>query len=416
SSLSINQDGFLLSSLVVLPQNDEWWHELVVWLDYAHSWSISAVSSIAWVIVAYVFTIIDSFTDDLVPKVEVNGQAVGSIWLWLIPIVVAWLQISPKCDTVKVRQALDRANEIAYVATYDHAVVLASRIGCQRAIQIDIDRRQTLRSDQYISAPVYNYARLFTWTEAVQKVEACFSEATRRADLFEPVNPEVEWVEGNRYMKVRPENRSGTSLQVETYCTKKLPFPPDHFKSGVWSRLTTAALAGLWLQWGTAGAAFLTVYHTPTTGLGCRSGAYLLYALISSMVMVMLVSSSVLAHYASVCSSQYPMASHIRSYRVKMLVWGSILLRKFGKVLAVLNAILVIATCVFQFIGFFDRCYCNSSVIGRGADAAFNVIMFDPENDLGPMTNAWIGGVVLAIGTSIFFTIYINLMINSKLL
>ncbi|KAL0581297.1 hypothetical protein V5O48_000780 [Marasmius crinis-equi] len=415
SSLSINPDGCLLSSLVVVPENDEWWNELVVWLDYAHSWSISAVSSIAWVVVAYIFTVIDSFTDNLETTVEVNGQAVGSIWLWLIPVVVAWLQISPKCDAVKVRQALDRANEIAYVATYDHTAVLASRLSSQRAIRVDIDRRQMLRSDQYISAPVYNYARVFTWTEVVQKVAACFSEATRHADLFEPVNPDMEWVEGDRYVKVRPQNRSGASFQVETYCTTVQPSQLDHFESGVWSRMTLGILAALGLQWGTAGAAVLTVYHTPTTGLGCRSGAYILYALISSIVMVMLVLSSILADYATTYPSQYPIELHPRSYRVKILAWGSILLRRLGKVFAVLNALLLTATCVFQFTGFFDRCYCDSSVIGRGADNAFNVIKLLP-GDVSSMRDAWIGGVVLAIGSSLLFVVYINLMIKPKLL
>ncbi|KAJ8090982.1 hypothetical protein PM082_024906 [Marasmius tenuissimus] len=33
------------------------------------------------------------------------------------------LQISPKCDSDRVRTALDRANEIAYVATYDPGYV-----------------------------------------------------------------------------------------------------------------------------------------------------------------------------------------------------------------------------------------------------------------------------------------------------
>jgi hypothetical protein len=54
--------GSLLSSLVVLPDNDEWWSEFVIGLDYTHTWSVSAATSIAWVIIAYIFTLIDSFT------------------------------------------------------------------------------------------------------------------------------------------------------------------------------------------------------------------------------------------------------------------------------------------------------------------------------------------------------------------
>jgi hypothetical protein len=35
---------------------------------------------------------------DVYSDVQSNGEATGSIWLWLIPIVVGWLQLSPKCD------------------------------------------------------------------------------------------------------------------------------------------------------------------------------------------------------------------------------------------------------------------------------------------------------------------------------
>jgi hypothetical protein len=81
SPLSVNTDGSLLASLVVLHANDEFWEELAVWLNYVHTWfvsclvccvctkrltvlprSISAVASILWVVIAYVFTVVDSFT------------------------------------------------------------------------------------------------------------------------------------------------------------------------------------------------------------------------------------------------------------------------------------------------------------------------------------------------------------------
>ncbi|KAK1230946.1 hypothetical protein PQX77_005920 [Marasmius sp. AFHP31] len=410
SPLCINPDGCLLASLVVLPENDGWWSELVTWLDYTHTWSISAASSLAWVVVAYVFTIIDSFTDDVEETVEVNGQGVGSIWLWLIPIVISWLQISPKCDSERVRKALDRANEFAYVATYDHNNIAPTRImSNQRAIYLDCDKLQTLHSDQYISVPVYNYARLFTWTEAVQTVAAAFSEATRHADSFEPVNPDVEWVEGNRSLKVRPENRLGSSFQVQTYCVPVVASTPDPYGFGVWNKIILAFLAGLGLQWGTAGAAILTVYFTPTTGLGCRSGAYLIYAAASTVVMTMLVMSSILAHYAS-RAPPHPLRPHMQPFKRKMLAWSSILLRRLGKTLAFFNAVWLMMACIFQFTAFFSRCYCNSSVIGRGAKFAYDVIVF-LHADVTSMKVAWIGGVVLAIGTATLFIIFINLMI-----
>ncbi|KAF9261139.1 hypothetical protein L218DRAFT_946325 [Marasmius fiardii PR-910] len=409
SPLRVNLDGFLLSSLVVLPENDDWWSELVVWLDYTHSWSISAAASIAWVVIAYVFTIVDSFTDDVEQSVETNGQAVGSIWLWLIPVVISWLQISPKCDSKRVKQALERANSIAYVATYDHSAIHASMVNSQRAIYLCSDRHQTLYNDQHISAPVYNYSRIFSWTNAVRKVAICFSEATRHADLFEPVNPEAIWVLGDRHAKVHPENRSGSSVQVETYCISELD-GPLLYGSGIWTRILIASIFALWLQWGTAGGAILEVMLTPTTGLGCRSGAYLIYAATSTVVWMMLVLSSILAHYAEESAQRHPLRPYIQPFKVQLATWFSICLRRIGKTLAFCNAILVIMTCMFQFTGFFSRCYCNSSVIGRGAAKAYDVIRFLPQ-DIVNMKTAWIGGVVLATGSAVLFILFINLMI-----
>ena len=53
SALRIDDSEGHLSSLVVLSENDEWWEELAHGLDYTQTWSLSAVSQIIWVLVAY---------------------------------------------------------------------------------------------------------------------------------------------------------------------------------------------------------------------------------------------------------------------------------------------------------------------------------------------------------------------------
>ncbi|KAJ8073068.1 hypothetical protein PM082_019936 [Marasmius tenuissimus] len=420
SPLRIDPDRRLIASLVVLPENDKWWSELIAWQDHAHTWSISAASFIAWVVIAYALTIANSFTDDVMTKIDISGQPVGAIWLWLIAIVFLWLQISPKCDSAMVKKALDRANEIAHVAgTYDHNPVLASRLSGRRAIYLDTDRSQTLYADEHVSVPIYNYARLFTWTEAVQEMAACFCHAARRAKNFESVDSEMEWVEGSHLDSntIRPENRRGTAVQVEEYCSSesqpKLPPEVLEHASGVWTRLVIASSAALGLQWGTTGAAFLTVYLSPTTGLGCRSTAYLLYASAATLVAVMLVLSSILTHYASACSSRDPFKPHLRPLKGRLLAWSAIFLRRSGKTLGFFNAIWLVMACIFQITGFFKRCYCDGSVPGRGADKAYMIVKpLDP--DVKYMMAGWIGGVVLGIGTAVSFIVYMNLMIQNN--
>ncbi|KAG2160054.1 uncharacterized protein EDB93DRAFT_36717 [Suillus bovinus] len=92
SPLRITNEDSLLSSLVALPHNDDWWPTIADFLDYTHTWSIASVTSIAWVVVAYLLTVASSLSD--VPSnINTNGQGTGSVWLWLIPIVIGCVRI-----------------------------------------------------------------------------------------------------------------------------------------------------------------------------------------------------------------------------------------------------------------------------------------------------------------------------------
>ncbi|RDB30039.1 hypothetical protein Hypma_013864 [Hypsizygus marmoreus] len=410
SPLRVTTDGSLLSSLVVLPENDDWWSELVMWLDYTHTWSISAVTSISWVIIAYIFTVVDSFTGDITAAVNANGQGVGSLWIWLLPIVIGWLQISPKCDSVRLYQAIARANKIAYVATPSGRPVPASSLSRRRAITLAPGPEDALRRDEGCTAPIYNYARFLPWVQAVEDVRSAFSAASDHAHLHRSVDPEINWEKEDRFASGPSRvNREGTRAQVDAYCTAIGEHTSTRSAWGphVWSRLCLASILALFLQWGATGAAIIVVWFTPTTGLGCRSGAYLLYGALSTVVWFLLVLSSLLSHYAMTT----PHASGKPSVRIARL--SSIAFRRLGKLVATCNAIWIVMTCLFQFTNFFDRCYCNSSVLGRGFNS-YNVVEF-MANDILGMRGAWIGGVVLAAGSATMFVVFVNLFINPQL-
>ena len=276
SPLQVSSDESLLSSLVVLHENDEWWTELVVWLDYTYTWSISAAASIIWVVVAYLFTIIDSFIGDVEASLNANGQSVGSVWLWLLPVVVGWLQISPKCDSVRLDQAVRRANRMAYVATPNGEPELAGLRASEYAISLRPGTGDVLHRDEACTVPIFNYARFFSWVEAVETVADAFRAASERARMRVSVNPEVECAKEKK-LNLRPHvlNRMGTLAQVEEYCAvmgesqrmRRIGWGP-----GVWSRMFVASVLALSLQWGTTGAAVVVVWFTPTTGKSSQSG------------------------------------------------------------------------------------------------------------------------------------------------
>ncbi|KIK58712.1 hypothetical protein GYMLUDRAFT_170676 [Collybiopsis luxurians FD-317 M1] len=395
----------LLASLVILHQNDDWWRELLANLDYTHTWSISAVTSIAWVIIAYIFTVLQSLSNAL-EDVEVSGQAVGSVWLWLVPVDIAWLQISPKCDSARVKDALNRANKLAHVARPDGGSQLASLVGEHRALSVKEDD-DALYNDERCTSPIYNYSRLFSWTAAVEEISAYFREATRRSHKHQSVACNMQWVVESRYAAIHEQNRCGTSDEVDKYCDSGSNRQPTRWGSGVWGRIIVASFMALLLQWGTAGAAMFVVWETPTRGLGCRVGSYLLYASLSTIVWALLLLSSILSHYSTL---NFPSQQARAVFTARL----SILLRRLGKMLAVANTVWILTACIFQFSAFFDRCYCNSSALGLGAVNAYIVIQFGPD-DLSTMRDAWIGGVFVAMGSAILYVGFINLVLNPTL-
>ncbi|KAJ6551660.1 hypothetical protein B0H19DRAFT_1297417 [Mycena capillaripes] len=418
SPLQVNTEDSLLASLVVLHANDEFWIELEAWLNYVHTWSIAAVASILWVVIAYFFTVVDSFTVTY-STLNSNGQAVGSVFLWLLPVVVAWLQISPKCDHTRVNEAIRRANEKAFVATPNGHPILASDVSNKRAISLR-KGGGAIHSDEFCTAPVFNYSRFFAWTLAVEDVYAAFREASQKCDSHQPVDSSTTWQCGDRSVRVRPANRSGSLPQVVAYIepvVKPWAFlldgtrPRPRWGPGTVSRILLASTMALGLTWGTVGAAIVGSYFVPAKGIGCRAGSYIIYGVVSTLVWMILVTSSMLAHYSKFTSTRNGRYLHTKSTRMAGII--SIILRRTGKVLAALNSVWIVLACLFQFSSFFDRCLCNSSVFSLGKHA-YNAIDLLPA-DIAGLNVPWIGGVALASGCSILFMGFVNLLINPAL-
>jgi len=266
SPIRVVKEGGLLASLVVLPHNDAWWTELYELIDYTHTWSISAVTSIAWVVIAYIFTIIASFTVGITNSINSSGQGVGSLWLWLLPIVIGWLRISPKCDSAHLSSAIKHVNNLANIAFEDGCVVRLNKTRIKaRAIELTLTEVDDLRWDEKCTAPVFNYARFLPWVQAVEHVSEAFHAASDNIEHHRPVNDSNPWVAVESGQKPHERNRLGTKTQVRNYCTLRQP-PRSPWGSKVISRMFIASALALMLQWGTAGAALIQVWYTPTRG------------------------------------------------------------------------------------------------------------------------------------------------------
>jgi len=413
------RDG-LPASLIVLTENNDWWKCLVDGLEQTHTWTITAGTSIAWVIIAFVFTITDSLMN-LGEDVNSNGQGVGSLWLWLIPMIVGSLLV-PDCSYDKAKAAINKANKLAFVATRTSLPQInvppisdtprpTPDVSYMRAVSM-YDKGKTFTKDATRAVPVFNYSRIWEWSSIVETIAQAFERSYENASNHVPVDSRKEWApQEDKHLRYHRDNRTRTVTQVQIYCGFPVrdeeplqPAPP-----GIWKRIFIASVAALGLQWGTTVSAAIVVVFTPTFGLGCRSGSYLLYGVVSTIIWLALLLSSYLANYAKVRHNGG--VSPSSAFNSASLAKGlATFLRRLSVLVASLNAIFVILACVSQFSNLYSTCYCNSSVLGRGSQHAYNIIA--AGYDYGHMEAAWIGGFVLASGCVGLFLFFLHLILD----
>ncbi|KAG1751826.1 hypothetical protein EDB19DRAFT_1673891, partial [Suillus lakei] len=111
---------------------------------------------------------------------------------------------------------------------------------------------------------------------------------------------------------------------------------------------------------------------------------YLLYGVISTLIWMMPLISSILAHR----SAAYSCREESLSPRVALAL--SHCLRWMGKLLAIVHFF----SCIFQYSNFYNRCFCNSSAFSRPG-AAYAMIIDTTAQAVQPMA-ARIGALVLA--------------------
>ena len=109
--LELTKDERLLA---FIPINDQWRNEIVDRLNRRNGWSVATGSSVAWVVIAFTFTLIDSFvslsgSDDSGAS---DGLAVGTLWLWLLCLVIGWLWV-PTFTCGELKSAIGHANKKA---------------------------------------------------------------------------------------------------------------------------------------------------------------------------------------------------------------------------------------------------------------------------------------------------------------
>ena len=110
TSLELTRDDRLLE---FIQDNHRWREEIGERLSRRGMWSLATATSVAWVVIAFLLTLVDSFVslDEPVDNTA-EGHAVGTVWLWLLCLVVGWMWV-PIFDSNEITTALDFANQQA---------------------------------------------------------------------------------------------------------------------------------------------------------------------------------------------------------------------------------------------------------------------------------------------------------------
>lgn len=163
-----------------------------------------------------------------------------------------------------------------------------------------------------------------------------------------------------------------------------------------------ATLTAAFVQCGSTGAAIIIAYLTDTTGLGCRSGSYLLYGMASTVAFLCFIMSVV-------CSRQALLRVENRGFLFSLFRGLSVVLRLLGRVLVLGNAAWLVVTSLFELVGFFDNCWCEGVVFERGEAAV--VVLFKNAVDLAEKARPpWAGGVTLSGSAMLLSSVWFALL------
>ncbi|RYP05049.1 hypothetical protein DL764_004068 [Monosporascus ibericus] len=508
--LRLSQEDGNLASLIVLPENADWWRKLRESIQITRRGvTFSLVAQIIVAIVSWMLTVTTGFRSALGNPMEALVMSSGSLWVWLVPVICGWIAVGTQRDYGTIARALyrDMTNIVGasrtpsldvdvfrladnkirrdtfadgYVESPSPRMValpsqddirllpIRSETSTLRRLSQDSDgvpmalERQkafkvaqecklmqpltrtprehgplslerhadtipnclgcSVPGDEKQEGPTFNYARIFTWWNMANRLHQAFERTAAnlelRLDVDEKMVPED--------LKFKECNLKGDSLHLLRYCgladTVNGQIMPQDLKeypewseldSGFYQRIVTAIAVGLFVQWGTTGAAIVISYLTEVRGLGCRSGGYMLYGSLGVLSFILLFASSIFSHAAMLrheamqrdrllkekergasCFEYYPPPPPPQSPAAFRGL--AVVTRMLGRVLVVANAGWLILSSLWELVGFYDNCWCDGTVLSKGWRGW--VILFKESSAMAAAARQpWAGGVFLSV-------------------
>jgi hypothetical protein len=187
------------------------------------------------------------------------------------------------------------------------------------------------------------------------------------------------------------------------------PLPPfgwkrnprlEKLRTHIWVNKVTAFAIAVVLQGMTGWSAFMLTYNTPTIGIGCRSFVFMLYTLLSPFCCILFILGS---HFSELECYRRELATDSGSKANGFIGTVGVCCRVLAKLLAILNACLIIISTIFEFSGVYNNCFCKSSYIGLGKRAYIS--FYSQQEAAAIALPYWIAGA----GTPIFAIICVSI-------
>ncbi|KAI0540835.1 hypothetical protein GGR58DRAFT_459136 [Xylaria digitata] len=530
--LRLSQEDGSLASLIILPDNADWWEKLKTSILLTRRGvTLSLVAQILVAVLSWVLTIISAFVSSLGNASEALALSSGSLWVWLVPIIYGFIVVgtqreygtitralkrdmtnivdgrpssqgSPdpfrdtrvRRDTVtdgfvdapaqlftvgqgnEPRQSHDGTNNNRPINSRHPRPQLGSTVQIaadrQKAFKVAHERKLmqpltrspsaygflhlepssgdpsipnclgfSVAGDEKQEGPAFNYARIFTWWNMANRLQRALETTdenlNRRLGLdLKPVPRDQKFKQRNlvgdvltvsRYCGLAHDNTEGSMIEPEQINE----YPRwDQLDSAFYQRMIVAVLIAGYLQWGITTAAIIIAYLTEVTGLGCRSGGYLLYGVLATLVFFLLFMSSIFSHAAMLRhevlqaknldelygrrqleqdqSNEPGTASERRNLKGSstqtqgptlghsILRFCAVSTRILGRTLAVVNTIWIILSTLWELVGFYNNCWCDSTYLSKGTGGW--VLLFVETREMAHAAAApWAGGVFLSV-------------------
>ncbi len=345
-------------------------------------------------------------------------MAIGMAWSWTFSLVLGWYFVGTQMKRSSITNALIRARrylEAPEVTVEDgEKVVRITRIDTRRSSHSELDAPFSTRSDGWIEddrcllwgtfavagdeenpGPLFNYARVHTW----QRIACIVVDAhgtKRRDDHDGPLDPrdilaDCNLDEPNWEIRRHHFSKHDTlKLKLGTDTPGPVLFAPTRAPGGVAVSFVLAVM----FHFLTTLPAFAVSFFTPTKGMGCRSGGYVVYFIGSFVSATSLVFSAWLTkrwywHYLEQRSHHTVEDPSPFWDFVKFLAVAT---RIFGKYLAYATSGWIILHSIFQSIGWYARCYCNCNAPVMGTNGYW--VFLDAlhlDHIVGPYWEGFIG-------------------------